>query len=79
MSGNRQDIPPNTVSVASDGARLLRRDVLGERDYRQLAREGKRPSKDALKGRWRVDDDAVRADPTNRIRLYCKKFTGRFP
>ena len=28
---------------------------LGERDHGQLVRKGKRPAKDALKGRWRVD------------------------
>ena len=28
---------------------------LGERDHGQLVRKGKRPAKDVLKGRWRVD------------------------
>jgi hypothetical protein len=28
---------------------------LGERDHGELVRKGKRPAKDALKGRWRVD------------------------
>jgi hypothetical protein len=28
---------------------------LGERDHEQLARRGKRPAKQALKGRWRID------------------------
>jgi hypothetical protein len=28
---------------------------LGERDHEQLVRKGKRPGKDVLKGRWRVD------------------------
>ena len=47
---------------------------LGERDHDQLVRKGKRPAKDSLNGRWRIDvvGTSNHATPVTHLRFVQK-------